>query len=486
MIEQWTEQYYAWRTLLGSEGGPGMEKVIYSSAKTLAALVQKGEVSATELVEGCLERIDEVNGKLNAAVQFCDDRARDEAKAADEAHAGGESLGPLHGVPMTIKDSLDTEGVISTGGTLGRADFVPDDDATVVKRLREAGAILIGKTNTPELTLHGETDNLVYGRTNNPYDLDRSPNGSSGGAAAIVSSGGVPFDLGSDTGGSIRAPAHVCGIAGIKPTSGRVSRTGHIVPWGMGALDALTTIGPMTRYVEDLDLVLRVIAGPDGRDPGLVPMSLLDSADVELKGLRAAVHSNNGNIEPTTETTAMVHAVASVLEEAGVQVEESVPEAIRQATRLYESIEYADGGAWIQRMLDAAGTKEVSEEIGRRQGTVEPVSSAELMKLLEELDDYRSDMLAYIQDYDIIICPTAAFPALPHGTWKLGGVYREYSHTSAYNLTGWPGGVVRAGTSPESLPIDVQIVARPWREDVVLAVLAHVEEQFGGWVMPPV
>ena len=135
---------------------------------------------------------------------------------------------------MTIKDSLDTEGVISTGGTLGRAKFVPGQDATVVKRLREAGAILLGKTNTPELTLHGETDNLIYGRTNNPYDLDRNPNGSSGGAAAIVSSGGVPFDLGSDTGGSIRAPAHVCGIAGIKPTSGRVSRTGHIVPWGMG------------------------------------------------------------------------------------------------------------------------------------------------------------------------------------------------------------------------------------------------------------
>ncbi len=461
-----------------------MDNVIYSSARTLAGLVKKGEVSASELVDSCLARIEEVNGKLNAVVQFCADRARGEARSADEARARGDSLGPLHGVPMTIKDSLDTEGVISTGGTLGRANFVPDEDATVVKRLREAGAILLGKTNTPELTLHGETDNLVYGRTNNPYDLDKSPNGSSGGAAAIVSSGGVPFDLGSDTGGSIRAPAHVCGIAGIKPTSGRVSRTGHIVPWGMGALDSLTTIGPMTRYVEDLDLVLRVIAGPDGRDPGLVPMSLLDPADVQLKGLRAAFHSNNGNIEPTAETTAMVHAVASALEEAGVQVEESVPEALKQATPLYESIEYADGGAWIQRMLDAAGTTQVSEEIGRRQGTVEPVSSARLMELLEQLDDYRSDMLAYIQDYDIIVCPAAAFPALPHGTWKLGGVYREYSHTSAYNLTGWPGGVVRAGASPEGLPIDIQIVARPWREDVILAVLAYVEQRFGGWVMP--
>ena len=184
-----------------------MENVIYSSAKTLAGLVSKGEVSAVELVEGCMSRIEEVNPKLNAVVQFCTGRAMEEAKAADESRAKGDSLGPLHGVPMTIKDSLDTESVISTGGTLGRATFVPEEDATVVKRLRGAGAILLGKTNTPELTLHGETDNLVYGRTNNPYDLDRSPNGSSGGAAAIVSSGGVPFDLGSDTGGSIRAPA---------------------------------------------------------------------------------------------------------------------------------------------------------------------------------------------------------------------------------------------------------------------------------------
>ena len=463
-----------------------MDNVIYSSTKALAGLVRKGEVSAVELAESCLGRIEEVNGKLNAVVRLCAERAMEEARAADKARAEGQPTGPLHGVPMTIKDSLDTEGVVSTGGTLGRANFVPEEDATVVKRLREAGAILLGKTNTPELTLHGETDNRVYGRTNNPYDLDRSPNGSSGGAAAIVSSGGVPFDLGSDTGGSIRGPAHVCGIAGIKPTSGRVSRTGHIVPWGMGALDALTQIGPMTRYVEDLDLVLRVIAGPDGRDPGLVPMPLHDPAEVDLKGLKAAVHSNNGNIEPTAETTAMVNAVASALEETGVGVEESAPEALKQATRLYESIEYADGGAWIQRMLDAAGTTEVSEEIGRRQGTVEPMSSAELMLLLEELDAYRAEMLAYMQDYDIIVCPASAFPALPHGTWKLGGVYREYSHTSAYNLTGWPGGVVRAGTSAEGLPIDVQIVAKAWGEDVVLAVLAYVEERFGGWVMPPV
>ena len=188
----------------------------------------------------------------------------DEAREADAALARGESKGPLHGVPMTLKDSLDTEGVVTTGGTLGRRTFVPERDSTVAARLRAAGAILLGKSNTPEITFSGETDNLVYGRTNNPYGLDRTPGGSSGGAGAIVAAGGSPFDIGSDTGGSIRLPAHFSGIAGIKPNSGRVPRTGHIIPYAAGAEDAYTQNGPMARYVEDLVLTL-----PDHLGTGL-------------------------------------------------------------------------------------------------------------------------------------------------------------------------------------------------------------------------
>ena len=239
-----------------------MEDLIFSSTKTIARAIQDREISSEEIVRACIERIEEVNPSLNAVVAMDAEKAVQDAKTLDRELAGGKARGPLHGVPMTIKDNLDTAGMVTTGGTKGRAGFVPDQDATVVKRLREAGAILIGKTNTPELTLAFETDNLVYGRTNNPYDPARTCGGSSGGAAAIIAAGGIPFDIGSDTGGSIRLPSHFCGIAGIRPTSGMVPRTGHILPPG-GATDKWTQLGPMARYVEDLSLILPIIVGVD-------------------------------------------------------------------------------------------------------------------------------------------------------------------------------------------------------------------------------
>ena len=260
-------------------------------------------------------RIGEVNDRLNAVVQQTGERATSEAKHADAALARGDILGPLHGVPITLKDSIDTEGVVTTGGTKGRAGFVPDQDSTVAARLRAAGAILLGKTNTPELTLAGETNNLIYGQTNNPYDVSRTPGGSSGGAGAIVASGGSPLDMGSDTGGSIRLPAHFCGIAGIKPTSGRVPRTGHIVPYGLGALDSLTQIGPMARFVEDLVLALPIISGPDWRDPAIVPMPLDDPSDVDIGGLRVAMHTDNGVMTPTEETIGAVKEGTGTLQD---------------------------------------------------------------------------------------------------------------------------------------------------------------------------
>ena len=217
--------------------------IIYASARTMARAIQEKEVSAVELVDAHLARIEEVNPTINAVVQLAAERARAEAAEADAALARGESKGALHGVPFTLKDSIDTEGVITTGGTLGRKNYVPDADATVAARLRAAGGILLGKSNTPELTLAAETDNLVYGRTNNPFDVSRTTGGSSGGAGAIVTCGGAAFDIGSDTGGSVRYPAHFCGIAGLKPNSGRVPRTGHIVSHSMGAVDSLTQNG---------------------------------------------------------------------------------------------------------------------------------------------------------------------------------------------------------------------------------------------------
>lgn len=465
-----------------------MDEIIYASARAIAAAIRQKKVSALEVVEAHLRRIEEVNPRLNAVVQLSADRARDEARRADARLARGEAVGPLHGVPMTIKDSLDTEGVITTGGTKGRARFVPSADATCVARLRAAGAILLGKTNTPELTLAGETDNLVYGRTNNPYDLARTPGGSSGGAAAIIAAGGSPLDIGSDTGGSIRGPAHYCGIAGIKPTSGRVPRTGHIVPYGLGAIDSLTQNGPMARYVEDLALVLPIISGPDWRDPAIVDMPLGDPARVNVRKLRVAMHSDNGLLTPPVETVEAVKAAAKALSDAGAAVEEARPSALERAPRINRDLSAADGRAWVKRLLAKAGTAptDVHPWLARRIYEARVLSTEQYSALLEELDTFRSDMLAFMEKYDAILCPVNAFAALPHGaSMEMDEEKRSAAgYTGTYNMTGWPGAVVRAGTSAEGMPIGVQVVARPWREDVALAIAAHLEQALGGWKPP--
>lgn len=453
--------------------------MLSATATQLAAAIRTKQVSSAEVVNACLERIEAVNPTLNAVVQLAADTARAHARQADQALARGELRGPLHGVPMTIKDSLDTAGVISTGGTTGRAAFVPDEDATVVARLREAGAILLGKTNTPEFTLSFETDNLLYGRTSNPYGPSRTSGGSSGGAAAIIAAGGAPFDIGSDYGGSIRLPAHCCGITGLKPTSGRVPRTGHILPFG-GLLDSFQQLGPLARRVEDLRLIFPLIAGPDWIDPAIVPMPVGDPADVELKKLRIAFHTDNGIVSPTPDTIATVRQAAAALADSVLLVEEVRPTGIEQTYDLMMGLNMADGSAGIKRLLRQAGTtRHTFEGLDERN----PLSSAQVDILVSWWYRFRSTLLSFFKNYDAIVCPVNACPALLHGTTKRH--WPAFSYTMTYNLTGWPGVVVRGGTSAQGLPIGVQIVAQPWREDVALAVAGHLEQALGGFQAPP-
>jgi amidase len=456
-----------------------MDDLVFASTAALARAIRARKISSVEAIDAYLQRIEEVNPRLNAVVQITADRARQQAQDADASLARGEVKGPLHGVPMTIKDSLDTAGVISTAGTVGRASFIPGRDATVVARLRAAGAILLGKTNTPELTLDYETDNAVYGRTNNPYDLSRTPGGSSGGAAAIIAAGGSPLDVGSDLGGSIRLPSHFCGIAGIKPTSGRVPRSGHTPPSGMGALDGLQTLGPLARFVADLALVLPIIAGVDWHDPAIVPMALGDPKAVSLKSLRVAYHTDNGLVPPTPETAQVVRRAAKALSDVALVVEEGRPRGIEHTLEIMGRLWYADGGAWRQRLLHRAGTTERPE----LPENSDQMPAAQLTGLLERLDRFRSELLGFLQDHDVMVCPVNAYPAMPHGTTR--GNHPAFSYTITYNLTGWPAAVVRGGTSPEGLPIGVQVVARPWREDVALAVAQYLEDVLGGWQRPP-
>jgi amidase len=463
----------------------GTDEIIYAAAGTIATNIRRKIWSSTEVVEAHLRRIACVNPQLNAVVELTADRARAEAQAADRAIAAGAALGPLHGVPMTIKDNLDTAGVVSTGGTLGRRAFIPAEDATVVARLRAAGAILLGKTNTPELTLSFETDNLIHGRTSNPYDLDCTSGGSSGGAAAIIAAGGSPFDIGSDTGGSIRLPAHFCGIAGLRPTSGRVSRTGHILP-PAGPLDALTQLGPMARFVDDLDLLLPIISGSDWSDPAIVDMPLGDPGKIELKHVRVAFHTDNGIMAATQETMATVAAAARALIEAGAAVEEERPAALAQTAELWRGLFRSDGGTTPKLLLEQYGTTEPHPWLRPDPaGATQTPTVEDLVRWHFRLGAFRSAMLGFMQRYDAILCPVCAFPAIPHDTSDDADKVEGFNYTKAYNLTGWPGAVVRCGTSATGLPIGVQIVARPWREDVALAIARHLEGIFGGWRKPP-
>ena len=463
-----------------------IDKIIYSSAVALARAIRAKQVSSEEVVNAYLKRMRAVNPKLNAVVQEIADTACEQARAADAAVARGDLIGPLHGVPMTIKDTLDTAGVISTAGTQGRAAFVPEEDATAVARMRSAGAILLGKTNVPELALAPETDNLVYGRTNNPYDLSRSPGGSSGGEASIIAAGGSPIGLGSDCGGSIRIPAHFCGLAGIKPTAGRVSRTGHSPPV-TGLMNRLWHVGPLSKFVEDLILALRVIIGLDGRDPTLVPMTLGDPGMVDLKSLRVAFYTDNGILSPTPETVEVVKKTVEVLSDVVMSVEENCPEGIERTYNIWWSLVSADGGAGVESMLKMAGTTEPHLYLKRfqeAQRAAKAMTPSGFGTLISEWDMFCSAMIRFIENYDVIICPVVAFPAQPHGFILEKDKDLGFSYCFTYNLTGWPAVVVRGGTSPEGLPIGVQVVARPWREDVALGVAQHIETALGGWKPP--
>jgi amidase len=474
-----------------------MDEIVYWSAKRLAEAIHTKELSSLEVIDAHLRRIAEVNPKLNAIVQLTTETARTQARQADAALARGEVWGPVHGVPFTVKDSLCTTHVITIAGTPGLARYVPAQDATAVARLRAAGAILLGKTNCTELCGSGETDNEVYGRTSNPYDLTRSPGGSSGGEVAIIAAGGSPLGLGSDFGGSIRGPSHFCGIAGLNPTMGRVPRTGHIPPYG-GAFDT-ARIGPMARFVEDLILTLPIIARVDWLDPTVVPMPLGNPSAVDLKTLRVAFYTDSGILSPTPETVDVVRNVAQVLSEAGMAVMEDRPDGLEElmetAARLQDANKSIDqreifsgfteptethpealdqyAGRWLQR----------SQELQSKS----TMSAAEFLAWTMKWDACRGAMLSFLERYDVILCPVDPYPAMPHGFTRQANFdpLGLTSYTKPYSMTGWPSVAVRGGISPEGLPIGVQVVAHPWHEDVALAMAQHIETTLGGWQPPP-
>lgn len=430
-----------------------MPPLHFLSATNLARLIRLRRLSAEEVVAAHLARIASVLPALNAVVQSDPEQALDRARAADKAAARGEWWGPLHGVPFTVKDWIETNDLICSAGYAARRGYIPSADATAVARMRQAGAILLGKTNAV-------SGNEVYGLTNNPYNVAYSPAGSSSGEAAIIAAGGSPLGLGSDSGGSIRQPAHNCGVAGLKPTTGRVPLTGHY-PRINVLNDPRTVIGPLARSVEDLALALSIIQGVDWRDASVVPMPLADWRLVRLGDLRMAWYTDYQDIRPPDDVVRTVRAAAEVLAAAGLVVEERTPPMVEhtyQITRDY----------WSRPEPESWDDWDAGDETR--------LTSLEVEQHLFLWDRFRRALIAFMEEVDVILTPAAQLPARPHDDDP-----GHIAYTLTYSLVGYPAVVVRCGATEDSLPIGVQVVARPWRDDVALAVAAFLEQALGGW-----
>jgi Asp-tRNA(Asn)/Glu-tRNA(Gln) amidotransferase A subunit family amidase len=472
-----------------------LDGLIYKSLIDMAEMVRDRKISPVELAEAHLERIARLNPKLNAIVSMDAGRVRAQAKAAEVAasRSGRDALGPLHGVPLTIKSSIDTSGELCECGTLLRKGLIPQQDAPLVARLRAAGALILGTTNVPEFLMAYESDNLLYGRSNNPWDLARTPGGSSGGEAAAIASGCSAGGVGSDGGGSIRIPAHFVGICGLKPTPGRIPSTGHF-PASAGPFVNLGVVGPMARTVRDVERLFEVIAGPDPGDPASAPVPLRKWPDAEIHKLRIGYFEDDGVTAVTPETAAAVRRAADALRQQGFAVEPWRPENLERVWQLWWNLFGRAIQMAFTSMLEGREA-ELSPMFRAFRATVisgKPLSAGELLETQLMRDALRNAFLAKMEKFPILLCPACSIPAFRHREqeWMIEGRKVEYikamSYSQWFNLLGNPGAVVPAGKSPEGLPIGVQIVGRPWEEEAVLAVAAKIEAACGGFRRPPV
>jgi Asp-tRNA(Asn)/Glu-tRNA(Gln) amidotransferase A subunit family amidase len=468
-----------------------MPDVTLLSAVCMAEQIRQKKLSPIELVEAHILRIEKLNPNLNAFVQMDSEGARSQARVADDAVVRGRKLGPLHGIPISIKSSIAVMGMRCESGTKLRAGLVAAQDAPLVSRLRNAGAIILGNTNTPELLMAWETDNLLYGRTNNPWDLSRTPGGSSGGEAAAIAAGCSAGGVGSDGGGSIRVPAHFSGICGLKPTPGRIPATGHF-PTSVGPFALLGVVGPMARTIADLKILFEVMQGPDYGDPYAAPVPVRWPSDSELKKLRIGYFEDDGRTPVSAETRVAVRAAAEAFERAGFTVAPFRPDGLEQARQLWWQFFGIAGGMLLGPMTK--GREADLSPILRQFSSwvaAEPTHTGQtLLDTWIKRDVARMEIFSQMRDYPILLCPVASVPAFRHGerSWQIDGQTVQYldawSYTEWFNLLGTPAVVVPFGRSKGGLPIGVQIVARPWQEELVLAAAAELETQRGTWEGP--
>jgi Asp-tRNA(Asn)/Glu-tRNA(Gln) amidotransferase A subunit family amidase len=470
-----------------------MSDLTYFSATVLAQHIRTRKISPVEVADAYLEKIERLNSKLNAFVHLDAEPVRSQAHSAEAAVMTKKNLGPLHGVPISIKSSLDVAGLRCEAGTRLRAGYVAIKDAPLVARLRNAGAIILGVTNTPELLMAWETDNLLYGRTNSPWNLEYTPGGSSGGEAAAIASGMSAGGVGSDGGGSIRVPAHFSGICGLKPTPGRIPATGHY-PESRGPFALIGVVGPMARTVSDLKILFEVMQGPDDGDTCAAPVPVRSLKEDEVRKLRVGYFEDDGRTPVTPEIRTAVRTAAARLRGAGFQVEPFHPEGLEEARELWKRFFVVAGGMLIRRMFHGRehDLSPILKQFLEWSAAEPPLTGGMLLDAWIARDALRAKFLAQMRQYPILLCPAAAIPAFRHGerNWMIEGKSVSYldawSYTEWFNLLGNPAAIVPVSHSPEGLPIGMQIVGRPWEEEQVLAVAAMLEEAGGAWKSPPI
>ncbi len=461
----------------------------FSIAEVLKGYSKK-ELSPVDVVTAHLKRARELQLKLNAFVHLDEESAIAKARASEAAIQRGEALLPLQGIPLTVKSSMDVAGWPCSAGSLLRKDYVPVKDAIAVARLEAAGAILLGNTNTPEFLMAYETNNRVNGKTSNPWNLEYSSGGSSGGEAAAIASGCSMGGVGSDGGGSIRVPAHFCGICGLKPTPGRIAATGHYPP-GAGAFGWIGVVGPLARTAADVRALFAVMAGADTGDALSAPVPVREIVPLELRGLRVGILESPALGTATPETIAAVERAGKLLEEQGFHVERFPLQKLDRALELW----WFFFGPVIGKLL-MEGTKWQEELLSpmlrEYLGVVseEPAVTLEsFMNSCTERDLVREDILRQMGEVGLLLSPVSTAPAFRHGAGNYQqGDAHNYRDTMRFcqwtNLTGFPGMSVPMGQSLEGLPINVQLIGRPYEEEILVSVAERLEERRGSWKGP--
>lgn len=446
----------------------------------MSQLIRERKLSPLELLRTHYDRIERLNPKLNAFIELRQQAALAEARAAEEAVIRNAKLGRLHGVPISIKSSIAVAGLKFECGSPTRKGTIATEDAALVRRLKKAGAIILGNTNVPEMLMAYETSNPLYGRTNSAWDVSRTPGGSSGGEAAAIAAGLCAAGIGSDGGGSIRVPAHFSGICGLKPTPGRIPITGHW-PESGGPFALLGVVGPMARSAEDLEIIFGVVAGFDAGDPMAAPIALNEVAEQELRSIKIGYFEEHPSAPVTEETRVAVQTAVSALRQSGFRVEPLMPDLLNEAREHW----------WT--LFVRLGAELLTPEFHGRKDEIstiltycdQPPTKQDLLSAWFRRDELRLRLMRQMNEVPVLICPVCSVPAFRHGEreWKINHSRVSYmdamSYTQWFNLLGNPAVVLPVGVSPEGLPIGVQVVGKPNSEELILKIARMLEQCLG-------